>query len=104
VMVIADDVHARFKGLASYETLFGVKPLSDDSLKKASKGEETTIERTRRLLYVTCTRAEESLAIVLYSEAPDTIRRFLISNGWMADAEIVMAATDGTCQAAALQR
>jgi DNA helicase-2/ATP-dependent DNA helicase PcrA len=104
VMVIADDVHARFKGLASYETLFGVKPLSDDSLKKASKGEETTIERTRRLLYVTCTRAEESLAIVLYSEAPDTIRRFLISNGWMTDAEIVMAATDGTCQAAALQR
>ncbi len=104
VMVIADDVHTRFKGLASYETLFGVKPLSDDSRKKASKGEETTIERTRRLLYVTCTRAEESLALVLYSEAPDTIRRFLISNGWMAEGEIVMAATDGTCQAAALQR
>ncbi|WP_151720915.1 UvrD-helicase domain-containing protein [Gemmobacter serpentinus] len=104
VMVIADDVHTRFKGLASYETLFGVKPLSDDSQKKASKGEETTIERTRRLLYVTCTRAEESLALVLYSEAPDTIRRFLISNGWMAEGEIVMAATDGTCQAAALQR
>lgn len=104
VMVIADDVHTRFKGLASYETLFGVKPLSDDTRKKASKGEETTIERTRRLLYVTCTRAEESLALVLYSEAPDTIRRFLISNGWMAEGEIVMASTDGTCQAVALQR
>lgn len=104
VMVIADDVHTRFKGLASYETLFGVKPLSDDSRKKASKGEETTIERTRRLLYVTCTRAEESLALVLYSDAPDSIRRFLISNGWMAEGEIVMAVTDGTYQAAELQR
>jgi DNA helicase-2/ATP-dependent DNA helicase PcrA len=104
VMVIADDIHTRFKGLASYEALFGVKPLSDASLKKASKGEETTIERTRRLLYVTCTRAEESLALVLYSEAPDTIRRFLISNGWMAEDEVVMAAADGSYQEAALQR
>lgn len=104
VMVIADDVHTRFKGLASYETLFGVKPLGPDAQKKADKCEETTIERTRRLLYVTCTRAEESLALVLYSEAPDTIRRFLISNGWMAEDEVLMAAPNGTYQEAAMQR
>jgi len=104
VMVIADDVHTRFKGLASYETLFGVKPLGPTAQKKADNGEETTIERTRRLLYVTCTRAEESLALVLYSEAPDTIRRFLISNQWMAEEEVVMAAADGTFQEAAQQR
>ena len=103
VMVIADDAYTRFKGLASYETLFGVKPLSTDSQKKASKGEETTIERTRRLLYVTCTRAEDSLALVLYSEAPEVIRTFMISNGWMADDEIVMAATDETYQEAAVR-
>lgn len=41
---------------------------------------------------------------MLYSEAPDTIRTFLISNGWMAEDEIVMAGTDRTYQAAALQR
>ncbi len=96
VMVIADDVHTRFKGLASYETLFGVKQLSPGAQKKADEGEETTIERTRRLLYVTCTRAEESLALVLYSEAPDSIQRFLVSEGWMAKDEIVMAAVRGT--------
>lgn len=96
VMVIADDVHTRFKGLASYETLFEVKPLGPDAQKKADKGEETTIERTRRLLYVTCTRAEESLALVLYSEAPDEIRRFLISKKWVAEEEFVMAATHGS--------
>lgn len=104
VMVIADDAHTRFKGLASYETLFDVKPLSPASQKKADQGEETTIERTRRLLYVTCTRAEEGLALVLYSEAPDTIRRFLISNGWMAEDEIVMATAGGTYQDASSQR
>ncbi len=96
VMVIADDVHTRFKGLASYETLFGVKQLSPGAQKKADEGEETTIERTRRLLYVTCTRAEESLALVLYSEDPDSIRGFLVSKGWMAEDEIVMAAVRGT--------
>ncbi|RHZ92701.1 ATP-dependent helicase [Cereibacter sphaeroides] len=103
VMVIADDAHTRFKGLASYETLFGVKPLGPDAQKKANMGEETTIERTRRLLYVTCTRAEESLALVLYSEAPDTIRSFLISKKWVTEDEIVMASTDGTYQEAAPQ-
>ncbi len=96
VMVIADDAHTRFKGLASYETLFDVKCLSPASQKKADQGEETTIERTRRLLYVTCTRAEESLALVLYSEAPETIRRFLTSRGWMAEDEVVMALPSGT--------
>lgn len=104
VMVIADDAHTRFNGLASYETLFDVKRLSPASQKRADQGEETTIERTRRLLYVTCTRAEESLALVLYSEAPDTIRRFLISKGWVAEDEVVMAAADGTYQEAALRR
>lgn len=95
VMVIADDAHTRFKGLASYETLFDVKPLSPASQKKADQGEETTIERARRLLYVTCTRAEESLALVLYSEAPDTIRSFMISKGWASNEEIVTATPSG---------
>lgn len=96
VMVIADDAHTRFKGRASYETLFEVKPLSRTAQKKADEGEETTIEKTRRLLYVTCTRAEESLALVLYSEAPDKIHKFLISKGWMSEDEVVMAAPGGT--------
>lgn len=96
VMVIADDAHTRFKGLASYDTLFEVKKLSPASQKKADQGEETTIERARRLLYVTCTRAEESLALVLYSEAPSTISHFLISKGWVSEDEVVMAGSGVT--------
>lgn len=95
-MVIADDPHMRFKGLASYETLFEVKPLAPTARKKTDKGEETAIERTRRLLYVICTRAEERLALVLYSEAPDKIRHFLLPKGWMSENEVVIAAPGGT--------
>lgn len=36
-------------------------------------------------------------------QAPDTIRRFLISNRWMAEDEVVMAAVDGTYKETAFQ-
>jgi hypothetical protein len=64
---------------------------------------ETKAERPGRPAG-TCTRAEENLALVLFSEAPEVIRKFMISNGWMAEDEIVVAATDGTYKQAALQR
>ena len=38
VMVIADDAHTRFKGLASYETLFDVKRLSPSLSEKGGSG------------------------------------------------------------------
>ncbi|ACM03160.1 hypothetical protein [Cereibacter sphaeroides] len=44
-------------------------------------------ERSRRLLTVTCARAEESLALVLYSEVSGMIRRVLSSNGRMAETD-----------------
>ena len=59
VMVIIDDSEA--KGfLFSYDKLFGVKELSDTDLKNKDNGKETSIERTQRLFYVTCTRAKNS--------------------------------------------
>lgn len=41
---------------------------------------------------------------MFYSEAPDRVRRFLISNGWMAADEVVMAVADGTFLEASVQR
>jgi hypothetical protein len=35
---------------------------------------ETTLDRTCRLLYVTCSRAESSLAVILYSRDPAAVR------------------------------
>ncbi len=54
------------------------------------EGKETTIDRTRRLFYVTCSRAEKSLAIIAYTKAPQNIKTHALSQGWFEESEIVM--------------
>lgn len=73
VMVIIDD--SEIKGfLFSYDKLFGVKDLSNVDLKNRENGKETSIERTQRLFYVTCTRAKNSLAVVMYTNNPERVK------------------------------
>jgi DNA helicase II / ATP-dependent DNA helicase PcrA len=69
VLVVLDDAestHFQF----SYEKYLGLKALSDTDLKHIDAGEETTVDRTRRLFYVCCTRALKDLAVVLFTEDP----------------------------------
>lgn len=87
VLVVLDDGEAR-GFLFSYEKLFGAKPLSDQDKKNAAGGAETGIDRTRRLLYVTCTRAEKSLALVAYTESPDTLGAAVVKQGWFTADEL----------------
>lgn len=89
VMVIIDDEKAR-GFLFSYEKLFGVKEKTKTDIERECEGRETGIDRTRRLFYVTCTRAEDSLAVVAYSSNPDRLRSQVLSDGWFEDDEIVM--------------
>jgi DNA helicase-2/ATP-dependent DNA helicase PcrA len=87
VLVIMDDTDA--KGfLFSYEKLFGTKPLSGTDLKRAAAGEETGADRTRRLLYVTATRAEKSLALVGYTDDPAVLAISVVKNGWFSADEV----------------
>ena len=87
VMVIIDDSEA--KGfLFSYDKLFGVKELSDTDLKNKDNGKETSIERTQRLFYVTCTRAKNSLAVVMYTNNPERVKTEAIRKGWFEENEI----------------
>lgn len=87
VMVIIDDEEA--KGfLFSYDKLFGAKGLTDGDKKNISEGKETGIERTRRLFYVACSRAKNSLAIVAYTDAPSTVQQNAINYGWFEKHEI----------------
>ena len=78
VMVIMDDEEAR-GFLFKYEDLFGGKVAGGN-----------TVETTRRLFYVTCSRAKRSLALVAYTSAPDRVRRFVVQEGWFAEDEIVV--------------
>lgn len=87
VMLILDDSAAR-GFLFSYDKLFGVKEKTKSDLDNEKTGKETGIDRTRRLFYVTCSRAEESLAIVAYSDNPQGVKQNAITQGWFAENEI----------------
>lgn len=87
VMVIMDDAEAR-GFMFGYEKLFGAKAASPTDLKNTQEGKETGIDRTRRLLYVTCSRAEKSLALVAYSENPDAVKARVLENDWFSENEI----------------
>ncbi|MFL6959445.1 UvrD-helicase domain-containing protein [Nocardiopsis yanglingensis] len=78
VMVIMDDAEAR-GFLFSYEKLFGGKEAGD-----------TSVESTRRLFYVTCSRTEGSLALVAYSTQPDRVRQFVLREKWFEPEEVVV--------------
>ena len=87
VMVLIDDNEA--KGYTfSYDKLFEVVPLSPTDIKNRELGKENTIDRTSRLFYVTCTRAKESLAIVMYTSDPEKAKETAINNDWFTDSEI----------------
>lgn len=88
VLVIMDDDEA--KGfLFSYEKLFGTKPLSDGDLKHLKAQEETGADRTRRLLYVTVTRARSSLALVGYTADPVALSKLAVEKGWFVPDEVI---------------
>ena len=87
VMVVMDDKQAGTHQI-SYDKLFGAKSLSDTDLKHAENGKETTIDRSLRLLYVTCSRAKESLALVLWSEAPHEALKRIRDSGWFEAHEV----------------
>lgn len=89
VLVIIDDAEAR-GFMFSYDKLFGVKELSDTDKKNIADGKETSIERTQRLFYVTCTRAKNSLAVVMYTNDPNRVKEQTMNKGWFTENEIVM--------------
>lgn len=89
VMVIMDDAQAR-GFLFSYEKLFGAKAKTDTDSKNEREGKDTSITRTARLFYVACTRAQNSLAVVAYTENADLVKNTALSNNWFSEEEIVI--------------
>lgn len=77
VMVIMDDREAR-GFLFKYDKLF------------SGAAEDNQTASTRRLFYVTCSRAEQSLVLVAYAENPERVRDQLLANGWFKPEEIFL--------------
>lgn len=89
VMVVISDSEAR-GFMFSYEKLLGAKTLTETDTKNQTAGKESSLDRTRRLMYVTCSRATQSLAIVAYTQQPAAIRSFAVDNNWFSEDEIAL--------------
>lgn len=88
VIVILDDGESRGNSF-SYEKLLGAKEPAKSDNDNQKKGKETSIDRTRRLFYVTCSRAEESLAIIAYTSEPTKIKNNVLAQGWFTEEEVI---------------
>lgn len=86
MLILNDDEAGGF--LFSYEKLLGVEPPSDNDVRNQRAGKDNALSRTRRLLYVTCSRAEESLVIVVYTAQPEIARQRVIEAGWLVPEEV----------------
>lgn len=87
VMVLMDDEEAR-GFLFGYDKLLGAKAPSAADIKNVQEGKETSLDRTRRLFYVTCSRAQSSLALVAYSPHPAAVQAHVIANEWFTVDEV----------------
>ena len=88
VMIILDDHEAR-GFMFSYEKLLGAKALTNTDEKNRLEGKDTSVDRTRRLFYVTCSRAQQSLAVIVYTGEADRVANHISSVGWFEDQEVV---------------
>ncbi|MFR1723462.1 UvrD-helicase domain-containing protein [Emergencia timonensis] len=87
VMVIMDDTEAG-GFLFSYEKLFGAKEMSVTDTENENQGKDSSISRTRRLFYVACTRAKQSLALVAYTQDRESVKQTVLRNKWFSESEI----------------
>ncbi|MBA2116841.1 hypothetical protein HOV93_40340 [Planctomycetes bacterium FF15] len=87
VMVLMDDSEAR-GFMFSYDKLFGVKEHTKTDIENRKAGKETSVDRTRRLLYVTCSRSESSLALVAYTSNPVGLKSTVTKLNWFEDSEV----------------
>jgi DNA helicase-2/ATP-dependent DNA helicase PcrA len=85
VMVVIDDTDAR-GFMFNYDKLFSAPHVGNSGV----GDKESTADRTRRLFYVTCSRAEQSLAIVGYAADPGNLARQLEGTGWFEHNEIIV--------------
>jgi DNA helicase-2/ATP-dependent DNA helicase PcrA len=89
VMVLMDDGDAR-GFLFGYDKLLGAKAPSASDLKNAQEGKDSSLDRTRRLFYVTCSRAKSSLALVAYSTDPGAMKAHVIQTGLFGENEVCL--------------
>lgn len=81
VLVVVDDQEGRTNTF-SYGKYLGVTELSDRDRANIDAGRDSTIDRTRRLFYVCCSRALSDLVVVIYAEDTMRMHNALLDKGF----------------------
>lgn len=76
--------------LFKYDKMLEATPLSVTDQKNIDQNKDSVLDRTRRLFYVICSRAQKSLAIVLYSENPQAVKNYVVSEEWFTEEEVIL--------------
>jgi DNA helicase-2/ATP-dependent DNA helicase PcrA len=86
LLVVNDDVGQQ--STFSYGKLLGYTSLSDRDNANIESGRESVIERTRRLLYVCCSRAEKDLAIIIFVPNVQLAYDAVLATGYFEEGSI----------------
>lgn len=70
VITILDDEEGSHRQY-SYDKFFGLAPLSATDRRNIEEGRDSVVDRTKRLFYVSCSRATAHLAVVYFTDRPD---------------------------------
>ena len=87
VLVVIDDEEARFSQY-SYGKYLKYIELSEGDEAHIAAGEESVLDRTRRLFYVCCSRAMQDLAVVIFVPDVDIARAAIVEQKIFPDAVI----------------
>jgi DNA helicase II / ATP-dependent DNA helicase PcrA len=91
VLTVVDDEESTHF-LFSYNKYFGITPLSAADYKNIDEGKETVVDRTRRLFYVCCSRAEKHLAVAIFVPDVNAAVAMIVSRGFFEITQVVQLA------------
>lgn len=75
--------------LFSYDKILGSRELSATDNQNLQQGKDNAFHRTLRLFYVICSRAKESLAVVIYTNNQTAVKELVINEGWFQEDEVI---------------
>jgi len=87
VITILDDDEGT-NNLFSYDRYFGIAPLSDTDQKNIKEGKDNVISRTRRLFYVSCSRARKDLVVIYFTSNVSEACKLIVDTGMFRNENI----------------
>lgn len=87
VLTILDDDEGSYN-LYSYDKYFGIQTLSPTDIANIAEEKDSVLDRTRRLFYVSCSRATDELAVVLFADDVAFAREKVLESGIFPVAQI----------------